>query len=184
MNIIFTSVKRSWLVVLFLVILLDQFTKKIVVVNLSEFQVITITYFFDFVRLHNKGAAFSFLSNASGWQHWFFLIIGITVSIGIAYWIAKLPSKGKGILIAGLFLVLGGAIGNIIDRLIYGHVVDFLSFHYRGWYFPAFNVADSSITVGAILILLDSFLENKSENSKKKITKKKITKKKITKKKK
>tara|TARA_B100001250_G_scaffold414598_1_gene454336 strand:- start:12917 stop:13456 length:540 start_codon:yes stop_codon:yes gene_type:complete len=178
MNIIFTSVKRSWLVVLFLVILLDQFTKKIVVVNLSEFQVITITYFFDFVRLHNKGAAFSFLSNASGWQHWFFLIIGITVSIGIAYWIAKLPSKGKGILIAGLFLVLGGAIGNIIDRLIYGHVVDFLSFHYRGWYFPAFNVADSSITVGAILILLDSFLENKSENSKKKITKKKITKKK------
>ncbi|MBI79011.1 MAG: signal peptidase II [Gammaproteobacteria bacterium] len=181
MNIIFTSAKKTWLVILLLVVLLDQFTKKIIIVNLSEFQVITITYFFDFVRLHNKGAAFSFLSNASGWQHWFFLIVGITVSIGIAYWIAKLPSKGKGILIAALFLVLAGAIGNIIDRLIYGHVIDFLSFHYKGWYFPAFNVADSSITLGAILILLDSYLENKIEhhkkNNKKKITKKKITKK-------
>ena len=182
MNIIFVSTKRTWLAIAFIIVLFDQLTKKLVLNSLSEFQVINIFPFFDFIRLHNRGAAFSFLSDASGWQHWFFLSIGTIISVGIIYWIKSLPEKGRNILIVALFLILAGAIGNIIDRLLHGYVIDFLSFHYEGWYFPAFNVADSSISIGASLFLVDSFINNDLEinDSKKKLAKK--NKKKLSKK--
>ena len=111
------------------------------------------------MRLHNEGAAFSFLSDAAGWQRWLFTGLGLAVSAGILVWLRRLPAQGHNVLAAGLSLVLGGALGNVIDRVFWGHVIDFIRVHYEDWYFPAFNVADSAITVGAALLILDNLLE-------------------------
>ena len=116
----------------------------------------------DFMRLHNEGAAFSMLSNAAGWQRWFFSVLAIGVSVGILIWLRRLPARGKSLLAAGLCLVMGGAIGNVIDRIRLGHVIDFIRVHYAEWYFPAFNVADSAITIGAGLLILDMILQPKN----------------------
>jgi signal peptidase II len=122
------------------------------------------------MRLHNTGAAFSFLSNASGWQRWVFVGLGVAVSTGILVWLRRLPSKGQGMLAAGLSLIVGGALGNVIDRVLHGHVIDFIRVHWGEHYFPAFNVADSAITVGAALIVLDNLLELDRVRAKKNVT--------------
>ena len=140
------------------IVLMDQLTKWMVIDALTLYQRISILPFFDLVRLHNTGAAFSFLSDASGWQHWLFTGVAVVVSLGIIWWILTLPNEGRRVLGLGLALVLGGAIGNVIDRSLYGYVVDFLLFHYKEWSYPAFNVADSAITCGVVLILYDGFI--------------------------
>jgi len=129
-----------------------------IIENLTLYQRVQITPFFDLVRLHNTGAAFSFLANSSGWQNWLFTGIAGIVSVGILYWLVTLPRKGHRILAMGLALVLGGAIGNVIDRSFYGYVVDFILFHYQEWSYPAFNFADSAITCGVIMILYDGVI--------------------------
>lgn len=144
-----------WLLLSTAVVALDQITKLMVIENMTLYQRVQITPFFDLVRLHNTGAAFSFLADASGWQNWLFTGIAFVVSIGILYWLVTLPSKGRRVLAIGLALVLGGAIGNLIDRSFYGYVVDFILFYYREWSYPAFNIADSAITCGVVLILYD-----------------------------
>lgn len=153
----------NWLWVSLVVIVLDQVTKYAITRNLREFDEVVLLPMLSFVRLHNEGAAFSILDDASGWQRWFFTILGIAVSIGILIWLRRLPARGQGVLAAGLAFVLGGALGNVIDRVLWGHVIDFIRVHYAEWSFPAFNVADSAITVGAALIILDNLLEWRRE---------------------
>jgi signal peptidase II len=149
----------NWLWLALAVVLLDQWTKYLVVDNLDEFQEIVLLPVLDLMRLHNEGAAFSFLGDASGWQRWLFTALGIAVSAGILVWLRRLPASGAHLLAAGLSLVLGGALGNVIDRVLWGHVIDFIRVHYEQWYFPAFNVADSAITVGAVFLILDNLLD-------------------------
>lgn len=153
----------AWLIVTLAVILLDQFTKLQVTAELALYQRVPVLPFLDLVRLHNTGAAFSFLAGASGWQNWLFMGVAIAVSAGVLWWLVRLPSKGKGLLALGLALLLGGAIGNLLDRIVYGYVVDFILVYYRDWAYPAFNVADSAITCGVALVLFDGLvLERKS----------------------
>ncbi len=153
------SVSASrWLWLSALVIMLDQASKLWVVANFDLYDSRYICEYFNLTRLHNTGAAFSFLAGASGWQRWFFIFLGIGVSVFIMAWLRTLPRKGQAWLSAGLALILGGALGNVIDRAVYGHVVDFLHFHYGDAYFPAFNVADSAITAGAICLIIDALI--------------------------
>ena len=153
------SVSASrWLWLSAFVILLDQASKFWVVANFDLYDSRYIFEYFNLTRLHNTGAAFSFLASASGWQRWFFIFLGIGVSVFIMAWLRTLPPKGQSWLSAGLALILGGALGNVIDRAVYGHVVDFLHFHYGDAYFPAFNVADSAITAGAICLIIDAII--------------------------
>jgi signal peptidase II len=118
---------------------------------------------FNIVRAHNPGAAFSFLADAGGWQRWAFSVFAIGASIAFVYWLRAVSIATQGFLAAGLALILGGAVGNVIDRLEHGYVVDFLQVHWGGSYFPAFNVADSAITIGACLVILDVLLESRRE---------------------
>ncbi len=136
-------------------VIADQWTKLAISSNLRYGESVAITSFFNLVLVYNKGAAFSFLSDAGGWQRVFF--IGITsAAIIVLTWLIAKHHEEK-LFRWGLTLILGGAIGNLIDRIAYGHVIDFLDFHYAGWHFWAFNVADSAISVGAALLILDSF---------------------------
>jgi len=146
----------NWLLITLAVIVLDQYTKRLVTAKFELFDRLAVLPFFDLVRLHNTGAAFSFLANASGWQNWFFTGVAAVVSVVILWWFFRQPA-GRIVVPLGLVLVLGGAIGNLIDRIQQGYVVDFLLFHYGRWSFPAFNVADSAITLGVILLLVDGF---------------------------
>src|SRR5258708_22764234 len=114
--------------------------------------------------MHNVGAACSFLASASGWVRWVLIVLAVVVSIGITIWLFRLPRGAHPLLAAGLGLVLGGAIGNVIDRTRLGYVIDFIHFHWERAYFPAFNVADSAITVGAACLLLDAFFEARRKN--------------------
>jgi len=148
----------SWLVVSLLVVAVDQLTKFQVTQSLELYQRIPVLPFFDLVRLHNTGAAFSFLAGASGWQNWLFTGVAIVVSGGVLWWLSQLPPRGKAVLAMGLALLLGGAIGNLIDRLVSGYVVDFILLYYGGWSYPAFNVADSAITCGVVLVLIDGLV--------------------------
>ena len=145
-----------WLGLAFVILLVDQFTKVLVVgyYHLGDSSV--VTSFFNVVRVHNYGAAFSFLNDASGWQRWFFTVLGF-VAAGVILWMLKSHS-GQRLFSFAMACILGGAIGNVVDRLLYGYVVDFLDFHWRGMHFPAFNVADSAITVGAVCLILDELL--------------------------
>jgi signal peptidase II len=147
-----------WLLVSLVVLALDQLTKFEVTSALTLYQRIPVLPFFDLVRLHNTGAAFSFLAGQSGWQNTLFMLVAVAVSIGIFWWLTQLPRSGKGLLALGLALLIGGAIGNLIDRVIYGYVVDFILVHYGEWSFPAFNIADSAITCGVALVLFDGFV--------------------------
>jgi signal peptidase II len=160
----------NWLWLGVAVIVLDQWTKWLIVDRFDEFQQLVLLPVLEIMRLHNTGAAFSFLSDASGWQRWVFVGLGVAVSAGILVWLRRLPAKGQGILAAGLSLIVGGALGNVIDRVLHGHVIDFIRVHYREHYFPAFNVADSAITIGAALIVLDNLLELDRVRAKKKVT--------------
>ncbi len=145
----------AWLWVSVIVVALDQASKWWIMQNFELYQRLEILPVFGLTRLHNSGAAFSFLAGASGWQRWFFVVIASLVAVLIIFWLARMRPFGHRILAAGLALVLGGAIGNVIDRVWHGWVVDFLSVHWGDAYFPAFNVADSAITVGAALLILD-----------------------------
>ncbi len=146
---------RKWLGLSAIVIALDLYTKHLVQGAFAYGDQLTITSFFDLVRYHNEGAAFSFLANAGGWQKLFFSGISIVAIVVISYLIRK--HQTQKLFCLGLALVLGGAIGNLYDRVTLGYVVDFLYFHYQSFYWPAFNVADSAICVGVGLLLLDSF---------------------------
>jgi len=147
---------KLWLALAVLVILLDQLTKLLIVGQYPLGWSQSVTHFFNLVRVHNTGAAFSFLASASGWQRWFFTGLGAVAAVLIVWMLRSHP--GQKLFGFALSLILGGAIGNVIDRLMYGHVVDFLDVHWAGWHFPAFNLADSAITVGAGCLLLDEFL--------------------------
>jgi signal peptidase II len=148
----------NWLWLGVAVIVLDQWTKSLVVERFDEFRGVVLLPVLEIMRLHNEGAAFSFLSAAGGWQRWVFIGLGVVVSAGILIWLRRLP-KGQSLLAAGLSLILGGALGNVIDRVLLGHVIDFIRVHYEDHYFPAFNVADTAISIGAALIILDNLLE-------------------------
>lgn len=149
----------NWLWLAVAVMVLDQWTKSLVVERFEEFDRLVLLPVLELMRLHNEGAAFSFLSTAGGWQRWVFIGLGVAVSAGILVWLRRLPAKGQSLLAAGLSLILGGALGNVIDRVLFGYVIDFIRVHYEDYYFPAFNVADSAISVGAALIILDNLLE-------------------------
>jgi signal peptidase II len=160
----------NWLWLGVAVIALDQWTKWLILQRFEEFDRLVLLPVLEFMRLHNEGAAFSFLDDAGGWQRWLFIGLAVAVSAGILVWLRRLPAKGQGLLAAGLSLILGGALGNVIDRVLHGHVIDFIRVHYEEHYFPAFNVADSAITIGAILVVLDNLLELDRERAKKKAT--------------
>ena len=148
----------SWLVLSALVIVLDQATKAWVLSSLPEFQPIpVIDGFWNWYRTYNTGAAFSFLSDASGWQKYFFVVLAAGISGLLAWWLARTP-RGEWRTALPFALVIGGAIGNVIDRLRFGHVVDFIQWHWRDHYWPAFNVADSAIVAGAVGIALFGLL--------------------------
>lgn len=145
-----------WLGLAFVILLVDQFTKVLIVGYYRLGDSTYVTSFFNVVRAHNTGAAFSFLAGASGWQRWFFTVLGF-VAAGVILWMLK-SHPGQRLFSFAMACILGGALGNVIDRLLYGYVVDFLDFHWRNWHFPAFNVADSAITVGAACLILDELL--------------------------
>ena len=148
-----------WLWLVPPVVMADQLSKWLIAEYLELFSRIELLSILGITRLHNTGAAFSFLANAGGWQRWFFVLLGAGVVVMILVWLRKLPSQGQGILAAGLALVAAGALGNVIDRVWHGYVLDFISVHYGESYFPAFNIADIAITIGAGLLILDAALE-------------------------
>jgi len=145
----------KWLGVTVLIIVLDQLTKYLAEAHLGYAEPLAVLPSFNLTLLYNRGAAFSFLNDAGGWQRWFFVTVSLLASVALLVWLRKLHAHQWRLALA-LSLVLGGAVGNLIDRLWLGHVVDFIQVYYRDWYFPAFNIADSAITVGAILLIWDS----------------------------
>ena len=145
-----------WIGIAALIVVLDQFTKVLVLGSFRHGEGVPLTAFFNLVRVHNLGAAFSFLASAGGWQRWFFTALGIVAALVMTWMLRAHP--GQRLVCSAISLILGGAIGNVIDRLLHGYVVDFLDFHWGSWHFPAFNVADCAITVGAGLLILDELL--------------------------
>ncbi len=145
-----------WLVLAALIVLADQLTKILIERTFNYGDVRPVTSFFNLVLTYNKGAAFSFLANASGWQDEFLTVVGVGASLFIMFLLARHGTQK--LFSLSLAMILGGAIGNVIDRVAYGHVIDFLDFHVRGWHWPAFNLADSAIVGGAALLILDELL--------------------------
>jgi signal peptidase II len=151
----------SWMWLSLLVVLGDQASKYYITQHFGEFEHVTLLPVLDITRMHNLGAAFSFLATAGGWQRWAFLGLACVVSISIIVWLLRMQGRVNVFLAAGLALVLGGAVGNGIDRIRLGYVIDFIHFHWDQAYFPAFNMADSAITVGAACLLLDALFEGR-----------------------
>ena len=151
----------AWLWLSLAVVALDQATKFLATRFLDLYERVEVLPVLDFTLLHNTGAAFSLLANASGWQRGFFITLGIGVSTALVVWMWRLP-RGERMLPLALALIVGGAIGNVIDRVLHGYVIDFIHAHWGTAYFPAFNIADSAITVGAALMLLDAFREHRA----------------------
>jgi len=153
----------NWLWLSSLVIMLDQITKlaadKLLTLHLP---VPVIPNFFNLTLAYNKGAAFSFLNDAGGWQRWFFTVLAMAVSVVLIFWIKNLSQRERWTA-AALALILGGAIGNVIDRIIYGHVIDFIQWYYGRFYWPSFNIADSAITVGATILIIQTLFGKKAE---------------------
>ncbi|WP_198972387.1 signal peptidase II [Xylophilus sp. ASV27] len=145
-----------WLALALVLVVADQVTKTLILEHYRLGDYTTITGFFNIVRAHNTGAAFSFLAAASGWQRWLFTGIGVGAAVLIV-WMLR-AHAGQRLFSFALACILGGAVGNVVDRLMHGYVVDFLDFHWAGWHFPAFNLADSAITVGAVCLILDELL--------------------------
>ena len=147
-----------WLWLSALVIVLDLASKWLAESRLSLYQQVPlIDGLFSFTLAYNPGAAFSFLSDAGGWQRWFFIVIAVGVSVMLLIWLARL-TRDRWLEPVALALILGGALGNLYDRVVHGHVVDFILVHWQqGWFFPAFNIADSAITVGAVMLIADMF---------------------------
>jgi len=163
------SIGRSgirWLWISLLVIVVDQLSKLWIERTMSLGDSFVVLPILDIVRAHNSGAAFSFLADAGGWQRWAFTLLAVGVSIALVIWMRKLALATQGLLAFGLTLILGGAIGNVIDRVEHGYVVDFVHAHWGPHYFPAFNVADAAISIGAVLVILDSLLEGRARRAK------------------
>ncbi len=148
-----SSSMLPWLGLALIIFLVDQFTKVLILGYYHLGDSTPITSFFNIVRAHNTGAAFSFLAEASGWQRWVFTGIGLAAAVFIIWQLRTHP--GQKMFCFALGSILGGAIGNVVDRVQHGYVVDFLDFHLRGWHYPAFNVADAGITIGAICLIVD-----------------------------
>jgi len=153
----------KWYGLSLLVIALDQLSKQYAEAQLVYHKSVAVFPGFNFTLMYNEGAAFSFLSDAGGWQRWFFTALSVSISIVLVVWIKRLELD-KRILAAGLALILGGAIGNVIDRILFGHVIDFIDVYYQSRHWPAFNIADSAITLGACLLILDMFKDQKSHD--------------------
>ena len=164
LNQFFKSKRQTlfWLGLAVVVLVVDQVSKQWIVEQYSLGMSDRITGFFNLVHVHNYGAAFSFLNNEGGWQRWGFSVFAAVISLIIIVWIVRLSPQQR-LEGCALALILGGALGNLYDRVALGYVIDFLDFHWSGWHFPAFNVADSGITLGAILIILDSFLRYQND---------------------
>ena len=146
----------KWLWLSLIALILDQWSKIVIDKSMSLYESIVISPFFNLTYVRNSGAAFSFLSDAGGWQRWFFAAMALIISSILIVWLYRLK-KHETLLAVALALVLGGAIGNLIDRLAYGYVIDFLDVYYQNWHWPAFNVADMAISLGVFLMLLESF---------------------------
>lgn len=145
-----------WLTIALILIVLDQATKLYFDTAYTYGQRVNVLPIFDFTLMYNRGAAFSFLASEAGWQRWLFTLLGIVASIVIVWLLRRNAAQPRFCL--ALALILGGALGNVIDRVAYGHVIDFLLFYWKDWYYPAFNVADAGITCGAVLLVLDELL--------------------------
>ena len=153
----------KYLTVTGLVIVFDQVSKWLMVSWLSLYETVAVMPYFNLTMAHNHGAAFSFLAQAGGWQRWFFIGLALAISTFLLFWLARFKPHAK-LEAISLSLILGGAIGNVIDRIVYGYVIDFLDFYIGTSHWPAFNIADSAICVGAVLLILDSFKsEDKSQ---------------------
>ena len=145
-----------WIFISTLIVVFDQLTKWAILMWVPRYSKIPINPYLNITHQENTGAAFSFLANASGWQRWFFIALAVTVSSVIAVWLWRIRRTGQTVLSAGLALVLGGALGNVIDRIRLGHVIDFIQVMFGSWPFPSFNVADAAISVGAALLIIDA----------------------------
>lgn len=160
----------KWLWLSALTVTLDQLTKKLAEAELVLHQPIAVFPSFNLTLMYNKGAAFSFLSNAGGWQRPFFVTLSTVISIFLILWLRQIATdeqqKHNSLIQAAISLILGGAVGNLIDRALYGQVTDFIQLYYNNWYFPAFNIADSAITLGAGLLIVDMFLQSKNMSMK------------------
>ncbi len=154
----------KWLWVSVVVVILDQCTKLLADAMLSLHQSVVLLPFLALRKAYNYGAAFSFLGDASGWQRWFFIVLALVVIGILVAWLRRLPADNTGARVA-LVLILGGAVGNVIDRAVYGYVIDFIDVFYGSWHWPTFNIADSAISVGAFLLLVDAFREHRKEPS-------------------
>ena len=146
----------TWMVVALFIAVVDQLTKLAIVEWIPLYDRVPLNSFINLTHQKNTGAAFSFLAGAGGWQRWFFVVLATGVSVVIAIWIWRIRNAGQAVLSAGLALVLGGAVGNLIDRILLGHVTDFFQVWFGSWAFPSFNVADAGISVGAALLIIDA----------------------------
>ena len=147
----------AWLLLAVLVVVLDLWTKHLAVANLELYRPIPITGWLNLTLAHNTGAAFSLLADSGGWQRWFFIVFAVGISIFLLVWLWRLPLAARALPVS-LTLLLGGAIGNLVDRIRLGYVVDFIDVHYNSWHWPAFNIADSAIVIGVTLMLIESLL--------------------------
>lgn len=150
-----------WLPLSVLVVALDQASKAWIERHFALYESVTLLPVLDITRLHNPGAAFSFLAGAGGWQRWFFTGLALAVSAGIVVWLRGVHARAQAWLACGLTLILGGALGNVIDRMRHGFVIDFVHAHWNDAWFPAFNVADAAISVGAVCVIVDALLESR-----------------------
>lgn len=147
----------AWLALAVLLVVLDLWTKQLATETLELYRPRVVTDWLNLTLAHNDGAAFSLLAGAGGWQRWFFTVVAVLVSAVLLVWLKRLPHRSR-LLPVALVLVLGGALGNLIDRVRLGYVVDFIDIHYQGWHWPAFNLADSVIVVGVLLLLIEGFI--------------------------
>ena len=145
-----------WLWLSLVVVVLDQLSKQLVESSFLVFETMPLLPFLNLTLAYNEGAAFSFLADQGGWQRWLFSLLALVITMVLVYWLARLK-PGERVVAMALGLIIGGAVGNLIDRLLFGHVIDFIDAHYRGWHWPAFNLADSAIFTGVVLMLFDSF---------------------------